>query len=174
MAGGMCAGWGRTSKVKLRGIGRLAGAGAFRQRPGMNSEPEGPPSVALIVPWVIWFAILNGFVMIQFFVGGGIPDGKDLVKADATFYLITAVMAVVSLGIRTLWLPSVRELQQKLVAMIIGMASAEGIGILGAVAVDKQLGQVRLVMFVTAVCCLLVYVPFYMNANRAGSGLRGE
>jgi len=134
---------------------------------GANNRPE-----VTIVPWIIWFAILNGLVMIQLFAGGGIPQGPDKGEPQVVYYAIAAGLALVALGIRTLLLPNLREASRKLTAMIIGVAISEGIGIIGALVVDKKLGQTRLVMFATSVCCILAFAPFYMKAGQSGSGFR--
>ncbi len=138
----------------------------------MESAPNPRPEVA-IVAWIIWFSILSGLMVIQFVVGGGVPGGEDKGSPQVIYYAITAGVAMVALGIRTLVLPNLREIRQKMSAMIIGVAISESIGIICAIAVDKQLGQTRLVMFATSVCCILAYAPYYMKpGDEPGSGFR--
>lgn len=123
-----------------------------------------------IVFWAIWFAILNGLVMIQIFAGGGIPSGADHGDPPKVFLAIATGLILVALAIRFVLIPKIEEISRKLVAMIVGLAVSEAIGIIGAFVVGREFGHTRLVFFSTAIVCILSYAPFYAKpAKETGS-----
>jgi hypothetical protein len=123
-----------------------------------------PPAQALVF-WIIWFSILTGLVMIQLFAGGGIPSGADAEEVSLVFKFIPVAMATASLAVRFFVIPRLPGLQAKLPAMVIGLALAEGAGILGAFIIDKQAGATRLTVFLMAVVCIVLSAPVYASAK---------
>lgn len=134
----------------------------------MIPQQNDPKPPAGLVFWIIWFAILNGLVMIQFFVGGGIPSGQDQGKPPMVFFAIAAGLAAVALGIRFLLIPQLKELPKKLPAMIIGLAFSEAIGFLGIFGMGKQFPASQLFLFVCAVGCIVSFAPFYAKSDGGG------
>jgi hypothetical protein len=61
-------------------------------------------------------------------------------------------------------LPEGENLEQLLPLMLVGMAFAEGVGIIGIFVVAKEFPETRLALFVTSVSAMLAYAPFYANA----------
>jgi hypothetical protein len=128
-----------------------------------QSNPTQP--IQAIVFWIIWFSILAGLVIIQQFAGGGIPSGADAAEVSMVFKIIPVALATASLAVRFFVIPRLPGLQAKLPAMIIGLALAEGAGILGAFIIDKQAGATRLTVFLMAIVCILVSAPVYASAR---------
>ena len=124
-----------------------------------------PPQAQALVFWIIWFSILVGLVMIQLFAGGGIPSGQDKMEVSFLFKIIPVSLATASLAVRFFVLPRLPGLQAKLPAMIVGLALAEGAGILGAFLIDKQAGATRLTVFLMAVVCIVLSAPVYASAR---------
>lgn len=117
-----------------------------------------------MVFWILWFALLNGIVIITFFVGGGLPEGENQEKPPTLIIAMSATLAVISVAIRFLAIPKTKELEKLLPLMLVGMAFAEGIGIIGIFVVAKELPETRLALFVTSVSAMLAYAPFYVHA----------
>jgi hypothetical protein len=94
----------------------------------MNPDPQ--LKAKLLVWWIIWGAILGGLVVLYAVYGYGRPlpkpDGRDL------FLNLAAVVPLfVSIVIRWLVLPRFTGLTRALPLFIVGIALAEGCGILG-------------------------------------------
>ena len=132
-----------------------------------QDSPKPPPTA--LVFWIIWFAILSGLVMIQFLVGGGIPEGADQGNPPEAFLVIAAGLALVALAIRFLVIPRIEELPKKLPAMIVGLALSEGIGFVGMFAVGKEFPATQQALFVTAIACIVSFAPVYTKP-RAENG----
>ena len=131
----------------------------------MNSQHGNPPPAQAIVFWVIWFSILSGLLIIQFFAAGGLPSGTDQGEPPLMFQGITFMAASVALIIRFGVIPRIKELPKKLPAMIIGLAVSEGIGIIGAFVVRPQYGSTKLFMLAASIVCIVLFAPFYAKAS---------
>lgn len=118
-----------------------------------------------ITAWIIWFAILNGLVMIQFFVGGGIPSGINHGTPPALQQYLPAVPAFLALVVRFLIIPRISAPLKKLPVMIIGLALAEATGILGIFVVGKSYGSTQLTFLVLSLLAILAMAPVYMKKN---------
>jgi hypothetical protein len=114
-----------------------------------------------IVFWVIWFAILSGLLMIQFFAGGGMPSGVDKGEGPVLFQGLALGMGMAAMIVRFVVIPRIGTLEKKLPAMIIGLALSEGIGILGAFVVGPDFGSTKLFMLAISVGCIILYAPVY-------------
>ncbi len=134
-----------------------------------QNEPK--PPVALVF-WILWFAILNGLVIIQFFIGGGIPKGVDHGKPPVLFLAIAAGLALVALGIRFVLIPQIKEVPKKLPAMIVGLALSESIGIVGMFAVGREFPATQLLLFASAIGCILSFAPFYAKTGNEDGRFR--
>jgi hypothetical protein len=100
----------------------------------------------------------------MFMLGGGLPEGENQGKAPTLLIATAALLAVISVAIRFLVIPKTKGLEQLLPLMLVGMAFAEGVGIIGIFVVAKELPETRLALFVTSVSAMLAYAPFYANA----------
>ncbi|MEY3894984.1 MAG: hypothetical protein RLZZ214_503 [Verrucomicrobiota bacterium] len=124
-----------------------------------------PPTI--IVFWIIWFAILQGLVMIQFFVGGGIPEGPDQGNPPVWVLAAAGALALAALAIRFTVIPKIQSLPKKLPLMIVGLALSEAIGLLGMFLVGKEFPTTRLSLLVLAVCCIVSLAPVYAKERPA-------
>jgi hypothetical protein len=123
-----------------------------------------PP--ALLVFWIIWFAILQGLVVIQFFVGGGIPKGADQGDPPVMFLAIAGGLALVALTIRFVAIPKIKSVPKMLPAMIIGLALSEAIGFVGMFLVGPEFPMTRLSLFVLSLCCIVSLAPIYAKPRK--------
>lgn len=125
-----------------------------------------------LVFWIIWFAILSGLLIMQFFAGGGIPSGTDQGEEPVLFRLLALGAAAAALFVRFGVIPRIKELEKKLPVMIVGLALAEGIGILGMFAVPRELGATRLFMLGLSIACVVISAPTYAKFPSGGSPFR--
>ncbi len=123
-----------------------------------------PP--ALLVFWIIWFAILQGLVLIQFFVGGGIPKGEDLGDPPALFVAIAGGLALGALVVRFVVIPKIKSVPKMLPAMIIGLALAEAVGLVGMFLIGKEFPTTRLSLFVLSLSCIVSLAPIYAKPRQ--------
>lgn len=137
--------------------------------PPMDSRQDSPKPPPALVFWIIWFAILNGLVMIQFMVGGGIPKGEDFGKPPVEMLAVATVLGLAALAIRFLWIPQIESVVKKLPAMIVGLALSEAIGFVGMFGVGKEFPATRQALFVAAVACIVSLAPVYAKP-RAENG----
>lgn len=118
----------------------------------------------IFVFWIMWFAILCGIFIIQFAIGGGIPTGSDSGDAPSLPLILAIVPAIASFAIRFILIPKASELVKLLPLMIIGLALAESVGLLGLFLMPAEFPHTKLVLFATSVFCILVYAPVYASA----------
>lgn len=119
-----------------------------------------------LVFWIIWFAILQGLVVIQFFVGGGIPKGEDLGDPPILFVTIAGGLALAALAIRFVVIPKIKSVPTMLQAMIIGLALAEAVGLVGMFLIGREFPATRLSLFVLALCCIVSLAPIYAKPRK--------
>lgn len=121
----------------------------------MNANASQPPP-AKIVLWIIWFAITVGLVMIYSFAAPKAPAGGQ--GSNPLQYLPLLPLAI-SVFIRWVLLPRQKAIAAALPVFVIGLAMAEGCGIIGMFIVP-QLKQTYLVL---ALLGLFQFVPFWAN-----------
>ena len=114
----------------------------------MNQSNEQPAPPAAIVFWVIWFAIFNGLFILLFFVGGGIPKGQNEGDAPLALIAVAGALASVSMVIRFIVIPKLNAIEKLLPAMIIGLALAESVGIVGIFVIGKEFRPISVVLMV--------------------------
>jgi hypothetical protein len=127
-----------------------------------RQDPPAPPP--LLIFWIIWFAILQGLVLIQFFVGGGIPKGADQGDPPTMFLVIAGGLALAALAIRFTVIPKIETVAKLLPAMVIGLALSEAVGFVGIFLVGKEFPTTRLGLFILALCCIASLAPVYAKA----------
>lgn len=127
----------------------------------MTPRQDSPAQPTLLIFWIIWFAILQGLVLIQFFVGGGIPKGADQGDPPTLFLVIAGALALAALAIRFTVIPKIETVAKLMPAMIIGLALSEAVGFVGIFLVGKEFPTTRLGLFVLALCCIASLAPVY-------------
>lgn len=133
------------------------------------SPQDSPKPPQALVFWILWFAILQGLVMMQYFIGGGIPKGSDQGNPPIQLLALAGGLAIAALAIRFTLIPRLKTISQKLPAMIIGLALSESIGILGMLVVGKNFPATQQVFLVTAIGCIVSFAPVYAR-ERAKDG----
>ena len=102
--------------------------------------------------------------MMQFLAAGGIPKGSNDGDAPPGIIGIAALLAVVSEAIRFLLIPKIKDPGKLLPVMIIGLAMAEAIGIIGMFVVGREFPETRIALFVTSVSAVTVFAPVYIHS----------
>lgn len=124
-------------------------------------KAQATPAAAIF--WIIWFAILNGLFILLFLAAGGIPRGENVGEPPTVLVVAAGVAAAASMGIRFLLLPRITDPAKLLPVMIVGLALAEGVGILGMFAVGRDFPETRIALFLASVSAVVVYAPFYVH-----------
>jgi len=121
----------------------------------------------LLVWWVIWAANLAGLVLIYLLLAQGKPL-PPVSQENPLQGLIGLVPLFVTIVIRWLVLPRQTVERRALVLFIVGLALAEGCGLLGIFLG----GPYRDSLFVLGVLGITQYVPFYAKKlfDPKGSG----
>jgi len=124
----------------------------------------------LMVWWIIWAAILNGLVVIYFFLGRGPvqPAATDKLWLN----LVGLIPLFVSIVIRWLVLPRYTEIKRALPVFVVGLALAEGCGLLGIFLG----GPYRDDLFVLGLLGVAQFAPLFVGklTRPAGSNFRAN
>jgi CDP-diglyceride synthetase len=130
----------------------------------MKSIGNKPNAPTTLVFWVIWFAILNGLFIMLFFAAGGVPKGSNEGDGPVGTIGLAALLAVLSIGFRFLLIPRIKDPVKLLPVMILGLAMAEAIGIIGMFVVGREFPETRIALFVTSVSAVTVFAPVYIHS----------
>lgn len=112
--------------------------------------------------WIIWFSILQGAFVVQWFLGGGIPEGENLdVPMSLGLWALCFVPLKLATVIRWLVIPRIQASQQQLGAMIIGLALSEGPIFLSLFLIGSDYPQNQIAVLIVAVFSILQFAPSY-------------
>ncbi len=120
-----------------------------------DQSPEGKNRQMLLVWWIAWAAILTGLLVIYFVLGRG--PVKPVAEKDLLKHLVGLIPLFVSIVIRWLVLPRFDSLQRAFPIYIVGLALAEGCGLLGIFLG----GPFRDDLFVLGVLGVTQFVPIF-------------
>ena len=112
----------------------------------------------LLVWWIIWAGTLGWLVLICLFLGRGKPL-PPVSPENPLEGLLGVVPLFVSIVIRWLVLPRATDPHRAFVLFIVGLALAEGCGLLGIFVG----GPYRDSLFVLGVLGIIQYAPFYVK-----------
>ena len=122
------------------------------------------PNSQRIVMWVIWFAILQGLFVIRLFAAPKFtPEQEAMPLVISPIAWIALGSACISMIVRWLIIPRITEMQPRLTAMIVGLALAEGGGILGMFACYNA--QESTLLFTVSAACVFLSAPIYTFRN---------
>ena len=122
----------------------------------MITGPEAQRQKAqLLIWWIVWGGVLAGLVVIYLVIGRGLA--KPAEAGDVLVNLAGVVPLFVSIVIRWLVLPRYDDLQRAFPIYIVGLALAEGCGILGIFLG----GPYRDDLFVLGVLGVAQFVPIF-------------
>ena len=122
-----------------------------------------------IVAWIIWISILQGLFIIQWFAGGGFPTGVDTSEPPAILRFAPALPALLALIVRFLVIPRLQRVEAQLPAMVVGLALAEGTGIVSMFLVDDAYGKTQLIHLILSVLAILMMAPVFIGKKREAS-----
>ncbi len=130
----------------------------------MNPDPK--VKGQLLLWWIVWAAVLAGLVIIYVFLGRGPLKPAD--REAPLVNLVGFVPLFVSIIIRWLALPRFDNLVRAFPIFIIGLALAEGCGLLGIFLG----GPYRDALWVLGVLGVTSYVPLFAKriAEPKGTG----
>lgn len=115
-----------------------------------------------LVMWVLWFAQLQAAFIFQMFLGDGFSKAANAAEPMALWlWLICCVPLVLATAIRWLIIPKIQLPQQQLMAMIIGLALAEGTVLLSIFLVAPDYPQNQIGILMVAVVALIQFAPSY-------------
>lgn len=135
----------------------------------MSQQPAARPPVQPMLFWIIWAAILSGLLVIQSLAPKGTgPQDGEAGGMDKMFQIMALGFGAASMVVRFLVIPRLDTLEKKLPAMIVGLAMAEGIGIIGAFAVPPDESATRMFMLSVSVVCLVLSMPLYARSPDGG------
>ena len=116
-----------------------------------------------LIAWVIWGAILMGLFILQFFIGGGIPNGDQMENPPTVMSLICIAGVAIGTLIRWLVIPKLNGYHNLLRAMVVGLALCEGSGIQQIFLLGKEYPDTQKLIFVLAVLGVVQFAPTYFK-----------
>lgn len=124
-------------------------------------QVEGNKQHALVM-WIIWFAILQGAFVIQWFFGKGIPQGENLDEPMAFWlWLLCFLPILLATLIRWLLIPKLQAPQAQLVAMIVGLSLAEVPIFFSLFLIGTDYPQNQIAVLMLAVVTIIQFAPSY-------------
>lgn len=133
----------------------------------MTTPPNAAQPSLRVILWTIWAAILGTVLMLQFVIGHGLPSGENAAGTDVSpFAFVSIVEVVVATAVRWLWLPRLTEQRKQLVAMVIGLALAEGSNFFGLFLVPPDQPETKLLIFGLAIIGVAQFAPTYARDRR--------
>ncbi|MES2308185.1 MAG: hypothetical protein V4507_04935 [Verrucomicrobiota bacterium] len=114
-------------------------------------------SPLLLVPWVVWIAILNGVLMVYFVIGKQHSLPEDISVQKGLPLLIPFVLSMI---VRHGFLLRSPHYNTVFLRMIIGLALADASCFIGVFLVP----ELELLGLILSILAILQYIPFYMNA----------
>jgi len=115
-----------------------------------------------IVMWVLWFAYLQGALIIQWILGKGIPRGENVETPMALWLWVMCFGPIVAATlIRWLFIPKLKEAQQLLVAMIVGLSMAEAPIFFSLFLMGPDYPQNQIAVLMVAVVAIIQFAPSY-------------
>ncbi|PXA03788.1 hypothetical protein DDZ13_10910 [Coraliomargarita sinensis] len=133
--------------------------------PNTDLKKEQPVPVV----WIIWFAILQGALVIQWVIGEGIPEGENAAESmDAWLWLIVFIPIILAIAIRWLIIPKLDKLEAKMTAMIAGLALAEAPIMLSLFLMLPDYPQNQIAVLMVGVVAIFQFAPFYAKRNAGG------
>jgi len=115
-----------------------------------------------LVMWIIWFAILQGAFVIQWFLGKGIPEGENAAEPMAGWLWVLCFGPIVlATLIRWLLIPKLKAPQPQLVAMIVGLSLAEAPIFFSLFLVGPDYPQNQIAVLMVAVVTIIQFAPSY-------------
>lgn len=128
-----------------------------------------------VVLWAIWLGMLSSVVVVQLFLGGGLPKLSSFKTID---YHPVAILAVGQVLIATVvrWVPLRRAgtTGEVLVCMVIGLALSEAVTVHGCFLVPDELVGLRAVFWLMSVVSVIQFAPVYARKPRPQSPFRTE
>jgi|ERR1044071_8067881 hypothetical protein len=119
---------------------------------------ERPQTAPPLVWWIIWIAILNGLVLMRFFLGRELSPAAT----DSVIGCIGVAEIAVSSFLRWWVLPKIQKPAAMFVVFIVGVAIAEGCGIFGIFLGGKYQDE----LFVAGVLGILQWAPIFARRFR--------
>lgn len=115
--------------------------------------------------WIIWFALIQGMLIIIFLLGGGIPELSF--NSPDTFdilYIIPFAPLIIALVIRVAILPKIAldNAAAILSTCIIGIAMCEG-SVIMSLLLSNDYHLYNSISLVGAILIAIAYIPLYLN-----------
>lgn len=137
-----------------------------------NSNSPSAKPVPVVVPWILWFAILMGYMMLTFLMGGGIPWGGNPAGGSVSpIVYLCVLMVFIACGVRWFLIPRLVGKAELIPALIVGLAISEASGLLGIVMVPKEEIGTRMVIWFPAFFSILQFIPIFARRSRRDAAL---
>ncbi|MGC6567914.1 MAG: hypothetical protein ACON38_20165 [Akkermansiaceae bacterium] len=128
----------------------------------MTHRPSSSEQAPLVF-WIIWLSILIGLFVIRFQIGGGIPEGSDTAELPMGMIALLYTLLAASVVVRWLILPKASSSESLMKFMVIGVALAEGAGLLSILLLGNDLPETQRFFFYCSIVGIVQFVPTYCH-----------
>jgi hypothetical protein len=133
-----------------------------------TNQPKANPPPLGIMMWVLWFAMLAGVSVVIFFLGGGLPTGKNAPGVDISpVFWACVVPLFMATMLRWLVLPRFTALNKIFVGMILGLSFSEGAIMIGIFLLPGNQPETKLLLIGLGLASMLQYAPIYARGPDA-------
>ncbi len=129
----------------------------------MNSPSKKP-----LILWILWFAALNGLIVLHVVVGKGVPLGSNPASEPFSPVLAIGLVAIVlSAAVRWFLIPKAEKPETRLTLMIVGLALNEAAALLGLFLVPPSFPETKLTLFSASLIGILQFAPIFTTKEKA-------
>lgn len=112
--------------------------------------------------WIIWFAMLQSAFVFSYFLGKGLPRGENAdAPMAAWIWVVCFLPLVVATILRWIVLPKIKEAQDQLTIMIIGLSMGECAVFFQIFLIGPEYPQNQIAVLIVAVLVLILMAPSY-------------
>ncbi|MEM1221260.1 MAG: hypothetical protein AAGH40_00745 [Verrucomicrobiota bacterium] len=116
----------------------------------------------VITMWIVWFAMLQSAFVFSYFLGDGLPKGKNAAAPMAAWiWVVCFLPLVVATILRWIVLPKIKEPQHQLTFMIIGLSMGESAVFFQLFLIGPEYPQNQIAVLIVAVLVLILMAPSY-------------
>ncbi|MCH6259117.1 hypothetical protein MLD52_21350 [Puniceicoccaceae bacterium K14] len=114
-----------------------------------------------LIFWGLWFAILQGMIVLQFILVGGLPSGENAPNPPMLFYIVAILSITLSFINRFILMPKARSKQRLFVHMVIGVALIDLAHVFQLFLIGNDYPQMQFDILCLVAVAIISYTPLY-------------
>lgn len=133
-----------------------------------HSRSAVPPAnpVAGKIAWLVWLSAFGPLLMVQFLVRDGAPAAAGEPPVPGVHLLVALIVCAevaVATGLRWLLIPRAKLQAQVFVRMVMGIALAEGAGMVNALVMPADAPDLQLGLLAVSLAGIVQFMPVFFR-----------